>query len=132
MTEQSYSNATDLEPLPDRAIVYRALLRKQWIDENTGRVSLNAYYLRKKKNEMGLSVRIASVCTPSECADRFRNCYGVVSLQVGSIRELGLDVVLDSQSHGQIVGLPYREDDRTTADRLADSLASLSQIVWRP
>jgi len=81
---------------------------------------------------MGLSVRIASVCTPSECADRFRNCYGVVSLQVGSIRELGLDVVLDSQSHGQIVGLPYREDDRTTADRLADSLASLSQIVWRP
>ncbi|MBC6480459.1 MAG: hypothetical protein GDA56_24475 [Hormoscilla sp. GM7CHS1pb] len=110
----------------------RRLLRKQWIDENTGKVSLNAYYLRKKKNEMGLSVRIASVCTPSECADRFRNCYGVVSLQVGSIRELGLDVVLDSQSHGQIVGLPYREDDRTTADRLADSLASLSQIVWRP
>jgi len=38
MTEQSYSNATDFEPLPDRAIVYRALLRKQWIDENTGKV----------------------------------------------------------------------------------------------
>lgn len=132
MTEQYYSNATELEPLPDRAIIYRAILRKQWIDENTGKVSLNAYYLRKNKNEVGLSVSIASVCTPSECADRFRNCYGVASLQVGQVRELGLDVVIDSPSHAQIVGLPYREDDRPTADRLADSLASLSQIVWRP
>lgn len=42
-----------------------------------------------------------------------------------------MTIVPDSQSHAQIVGLPYREDDRLTVDRLADLLADLSKIVWR-
>lgn len=93
MTEQSSDNASEFEPLPDSAIVYRALLRKQWIDEDTGRVTFDAYFLRKDKNEQGLSVRIANVCTVQQCAARFRNYYGVASLNVGRIRDFGLDVV---------------------------------------
>jgi hypothetical protein len=31
MTEQSSGNNTKFEPLPDNAIVYRALLRQNWI-----------------------------------------------------------------------------------------------------
>jgi hypothetical protein len=58
--------------------------------------------------------------------------YGVASLQVGKVRELGLDVVPDSPSHAQIVGLPYREDDRNNADRLARLLAEQSRLVWQP
>ncbi len=50
MTEQYSSDAT-FDPLPDSAIVYRALLRKNWIDENTVRVKADAYFLRKDKNE---------------------------------------------------------------------------------
>lgn len=132
MRKQHSGNSSEFEPLPDSAIVYRALLRKQWVDEDTKKVSLDAYYLRKKKNETGLSVRIASVCSPEECAAKFRNCYGVASIEVGPIRELGLDVVPDSPSHAQIVGLTYREDNRSRADRLAELLANLSRIVWQP
>ncbi|MEG4588833.1 hypothetical protein QUA54_26995 [Microcoleus sp. MOSTC5] len=115
--------------LPDSAIVYRALLRRQWIDEANLVVS-SAYLLRA--NEPGLSVTIASVCSPEQCAAKFNYCYGVASLQVGQIRELGLDAVPDSASHAQIVGLPYVTDDRDTAERLADLLAERSRIVWQP
>ncbi|MEG4808779.1 hypothetical protein QUA82_14190 [Microcoleus sp. F8-D3] len=132
MNEQYFSSDAEFEPLPNRAIVYRALLRKQWIDEDTGLVQSEAYYLRKNKNEQGLSVNIASVCSPEQCAARFRTCYGVARLEVGGIRELGLDVIPDSISHAEIAGLPYAEDDTERADLLADLLAQQSQIIWQP
>ena len=112
MTAESTGKASVFEKLADDAIVYRALLRKQWIDEETEIVTSDAFFLRKSKNEQGLSVNIASVCSPEQCAARFQNCYGVASLIVGHIRELGLDVVRDSLSHANIVGLPYREVNR--------------------
>ena len=117
------------DSLADSAIVYRALLGKHWIDEANLVLSF-AYLLRI--NEAGLSVKIASVCSPEQCAAKFKNCYGVASLQVGQIRELGLDAVPDSASHAQIVGLPHVKDDRDKAERLADLLAQRSSIVWQP
>lgn len=73
--------------LPDSAIVYRALLRKQWIDPETQEITSDAYYLRKQKNELGLSVNLASSCSPEDCANKFNNCYGIASLNVGEIRQ---------------------------------------------
>ncbi len=131
MIKPNFGSSSEFEPLPDSAIVYRALLRRKWIDRETGMVQFSAYLLRQDRNEAGLSVRIASACSPEEFAARFRNCYGVASLEVGSIRELGLDVVPDSPSHAQIVGLPYPEDDPDRAERFADLLANLSRIVWQ-
>jgi hypothetical protein len=121
---------TQFEPLPDEAVVYRALLRKQWIDEDTGRVKADAYFLRA--NEPGISVNLASVCSPEQCAGFFRRCYGVASLEVERVREIGLDVEQDSANHANIVGLPYREDDLALAERLAGLLAKRSRIVWQP
>lgn len=121
---------TQLEPLPEDVVVYRALLRKQWIDEETGRVKADAYFLRA--TEPGLSVNFASVCSPEQCAGLFRKCYGVASLEVGRVREIGLDVEQDSPNHANIVGLPYREDDLAEAERLAGLLAKRSHIVWQP
>ncbi|WYL98011.2 MAG: hypothetical protein HEQ35_26125 [Gloeotrichia echinulata IR180] len=119
---------SEFEPLPPDTVVYRALLRKQWIDEDTGRVKADAYFLRA--SEPGLSVNIASVCSPEQCAGLFRKCYGVASLEVGRVREIGLDVEQDSRNHANIVGVPYREDDLAEAERLAGLLAKRSQIVW--
>ncbi|HBK95956.1 MAG TPA: hypothetical protein DD001_00820 [Microcoleaceae bacterium UBA10368] len=96
MNEQNFSNQAEFEPLPNRAIVYRALLRKQWRDEDTRLVESEAYYLRKNPNKQGLSVNIAAHCSPEQCAARFRTCYGVACLEVGGIRGLGLDVIPDS------------------------------------
>lgn len=131
MTEESmYSSASEWELLSDNAIVFRALLRKQWLDDVTGRIRFDAYLLRP--NELGLSVNIATFCSPEKCAGRFKNCYGVASIEVRRVRELGLDVVPDSPSHALIIGLPYVKDDRDKAERLADLLAAQSRIVWQP
>lgn len=118
------------EPLPEDAIVYRSLLRKQWINEDTGRVKADAYFLRA--NETGLSVSLASSCSPQQCAETFRKCYGVASLEVGDVREVGLDIEQDSVNHANVVGLPYREDDLAEAERLAGLLAKRSHLVWQP
>jgi len=56
MIKESSGSGRDFEPLLDSAVVYRALLRKQWIDEDTGRVKPQAFFLRKNRNEQGLSV----------------------------------------------------------------------------
>ncbi|WP_292771196.1 hypothetical protein [Nostoc sp. NOS(2021)] len=124
------SSMSQFEPLPFDAVVYRALLRKQWIDEDTNRVKADAYFLRA--SEPGLSVNLASVCSPEECAGLFRKCYGIASLEVGRIREIGLDVEQDLVNHANIVGLPYREDNLALAERLAGLLAKRSHIVWPP
>jgi hypothetical protein len=81
------SNMSQFDFLPDDTTIYRALLRKQWINEDTGRVKADAYFLRV--NERGLSVNLASVCSPKQCAKLFRKCYGVASLEVGGVREVG-------------------------------------------
>lgn len=123
------SSMSQFELLANDAIIYRALLRKQWIDEDTFRVKADAYFLRA--GEPGLSVNLASVCSPEQCARLFRKCYGVASLEVGRVREIGLDIQQDSDNHANIVGLPYREDDLALAERLAGLLAKCSYIVWQ-
>jgi hypothetical protein len=121
---------SEFAALTEEAIVYRSLLRKQWIDEDTGRVKADAYFLRP--NEPGLSVNLATVVSPEKCASFFRKCYGVASLEVGDVREVGLNVEQDSVNHANILGLPHREDDLAQAERLAGLLARRSRLVWQP
>jgi hypothetical protein len=82
------SSMKQIEPLPEDAIVYRSLLRKQWINEDTGRVKADAYFLRA--NETGLSVNLASTSSPQQCAEMFSKCYGVTHFEVGDVREVSL------------------------------------------
>jgi hypothetical protein len=118
------------ESLPCAEIVYRALLRKQWIDEDTGTIKADAYFLRS--HESGLSVNLASVRSPEQCAAKFKKCHGIASLHVGRVRDLGLDVEQDSPDHANITGLPSREDDPAKAERLAGLLAKRSRLQWQP
>jgi hypothetical protein len=125
MIEQSSGNVSEFEELPDNAVVYRAL-RKGWIDRDRSIVKSDAYYLRQRINEQGISVNFSI----EQSLSALKNCEGVASINVGEIQELGLNVVRDSSSHGSIIGLPYREDNRPKADELALLLARQSQIVW--
>ncbi|BAZ66554.1 hypothetical protein NIES4106_13060 [Fischerella sp. NIES-4106] len=102
MNEQSASGRPKSEPLPCSAIVYRALLKKRWLNQDIGRVEAGAYLLREKEKNRGLSVNIAAICSPQKCAGKFDKCFGVASLHVGRIRELGLDVVADKYSRFQV------------------------------
>lgn len=125
MIEQSSGSASEFEELLDNIVVYRAL-RKGWINGDRLIVKSDAYYLRQRIKEQGISVNFSIEQSLSAL-----NCEGVASLNVGEIRELGLNVVRDSLSHGSIIGLPYREDNRPQADELAILLARKSQIVWQ-
>lgn len=120
---------------PDE-FVYRALLRKQWIDPDHGQVKPEAFLLRPCKDHDGLSVFRASCCGPEECASRFNACYGIGELKVGSVRSLGgLDVIQrqdDPREHALIVGLPTTQEDRARAERLAGLLARQARLVWLP
>lgn len=127
--QQSTSSKKEYEPLSCSTIVYRALLRKQWIDKDTERVKADAYFLRKNKNEKGLSVNIAARCSPKQCAAKFNKCFALASLHVGRIRDLGLDVIQGSSDHANIIGLPDVNDDAATAERFASKSAKQSRII---
>ena len=126
MIEQSSESASEFEKIPDTTIVYRAL-RKGWIDQDRSIVKPDAYYLRKRISEQGISVNFSI----EQSLNIFKSCQGVASLIVGDIRSLDLDIVRDSSSHGSIICLPYREDDPPRADEFALLLARLSMIVWQ-
>jgi hypothetical protein len=66
MNEKSASGKPKSEPLPCNAIVYRVLLKKRWINEDTQRVDAGAYFLREKEKDRGLSVNIAASCSPQQ------------------------------------------------------------------
>jgi len=70
--KQLMSTKYQFNSLPDSAIVYRALLRRQWIDEANLVVS-SAYLLRA--NEPGLSVTIASVCSPRTMCSKVQQLF---------------------------------------------------------
>lgn len=125
MIESSSESRSEFENLPDHILVYRGL-RKGWIDRDRSIVKSDAYYLRQRINEEGISVNFSI----EQSLSALKNCAGVASLNVGEIRELGLNVVRDSSSHGSIMGLPYREDNRPKADELALLLTRRSQIIW--
>jgi hypothetical protein len=54
---------------------------------------------------------------------------GVVTIKVGYVRDLGLDVVPDTPTHGNIVGIPDRDDDRASHDFLAGRLADKAKSL---
>jgi hypothetical protein len=122
--------AAEFEPLLCNVIVYRALIKRDWVSEDIiGQVRPNAFFLRQDKGEIGVSVNIATVCSPQDCVRRFKKCGAVASLHIGSIRDIGLDVIQDKFNHANIIGLPYRDDDFVEAQRLAGLLAKQSRII---
>jgi hypothetical protein len=133
---QNDPNDPAFPPLPCNAIVYRAVLRKNWIDKHANQVTSAAFFRRIPSDEVegdpnGLSAGIAANCSVDEFREGFRACYGILSLHVGRMRDIGLDVHQDEPQHANITGLPYREEDELHAERLAGLLAQQARFVWQ-
>jgi len=111
-----------MEPLACNQIVFRAL-RPSWVDRQTMDVLPIAFV--RRHIESGLSVNVASA---ESCSKTLRRC-GVGSLHVGRIRDLGLDVVVDSHPHAEIAGVPTDIENPAEANRLAFSLARRTRFV---
>lgn len=114
-------------PLPCSKIVYRALARKNWVDRESNRV-MPAAFLRRPppQDDDGLSVDVESA---NSCERALRTCFGVVSLHVGSLRDLGLDVEVDDPPHANIKGLSRPMDDAAKAEWQASQLARHARLV---
>lgn len=116
-----------MEALPCSAVVYRAMSRKDWIDQTAHRVLPGAFFRRPPAADgSGLSVDVES---PSSCHKSLNKCHGVVSLHVGRVRNLRLEVVVDESPHANITGVPRQQDDRDEAEHLASELAKQARIV---
>ena len=115
----------EIFPLGCSTIVLRALAVSGWIQNLH-----EAFLLRASDRSTGLSVSYS--CPPSECRSALKTSHGVISLHVGRVRELRLDVVPDEPTHANIKGLPYKEDglqEAALAERFASLLAQQARFV---
>jgi hypothetical protein len=131
----------DITPWPCRnEVVYLAVRRRKFKHEDTDRIKPDAFYLREIDGqfESGISVIVAEHCPTIDEARELlgmNTLYGIDSLSTEAIRNLGLDVMQDSATHAEIVGLPPRTghdlENDVRADLLANSLAQICEIRHR-
>jgi hypothetical protein len=113
------------EPLPAfdcTVIVLRVLMNSKQMKELS-----EAFFLRADELDSGLSVNWNM--SPEKARDQFEKCYGTVSLHVGRVRTLDLDVIPDEPTHANVTGLPYKENDPKAAERLANLLAQQARAA---
>ena len=117
-------------PLECSVIVFRAITRATSHNANTGGATPDAF-LRRPRDIDGLSVDFN--CDPRECGRDLSGVRAVVSLHVGRVRNLGLDIMPDEPTHALIVGVPFRDTEENThlAEDLAEQLAELARPVAR-
>src|SRR6266481_6696857 len=98
-----------LPPYDCLQIIYRTARSSDWIKN---RVVRKQAFNRSRPpyDRRGLSG------SPSRdhCADGLppHANKGTITFLVGHVRELGLDVIPDTPTHGNIVGIPDRDEDR--------------------
>jgi hypothetical protein len=111
---------------PCEKIVFRAIPYPDWRTKD-GRPTNQLFYYKPDRDGIGLSVSP----TVEDCRDNFTApIYGIVSLHVGRIRDLGLDVVPDKPTHANIVNIPPRENgNEIITKNLAEDLKNLSRLI---
>jgi hypothetical protein len=101
-----------------------------------GRLRYRAF-LRRESDTDGLSVANAGICTEEGFCATFIRCFGVITLAVGGIRDLGLDVIPDSTpspdhpcDHAVITGLPFKNINPVDAEYIATALVDKVLRIW--
>jgi hypothetical protein len=115
-------------PLACEVVVFRAATKRKHVD---GPRFAPAAFLRRPQ-DAGLSVNYD--CDPEECGKNFNPRYGVASLHVGRIRDIGLTVEGDDPGpppHAEILGVPPNlPETEREAERLAGLLSEQSRTVF--
>ncbi len=129
------------KPISSDAPVFRAISNKRWI--KGGEVAPDAFFLRPARGEneaeQTLSFLTEVNCSVEICCRGLRDCYGELELVAGSILELKLELVDDSEDvnipfHASILNLPQHEGETfAQAEFFAGELAKrVSQTKHRP
>lgn len=125
-----------LTPFPNGTTVFRAAKSKAWFSTDKKKGAPPAFYRRSPltheyPDTKGLSVDTSKDEIKKNLGKKF---YGYISLTVGDVRNLQLEVVRDRETHGNItdgdIELPFRHPTDLAiiaeSDRLAIALADLS------
>jgi hypothetical protein len=127
MIDENPRAPLQLQPYPCEMIVYRAAMFPDWIKRERPpgkQIKAQAFYLLEGWD--GVSVGP----TPESCTEDLDDpTYGIISIKVGYIRNAGYDVVPDSPTHANIVGLPDRnsEDSKIRSTGEAAKLAKIAR-----
>lgn len=134
---QETKGQAELPVLQAQDLVYRAMLREDWIDQETQEV-LPAAYMRGERDVHGISVGIVATYPLKRFIRKWSRCYGVATLKVQDTRNitdedgqiLGIDIVPDSIRHANInTHIPYQTDNLIKALHIATQLADDSTMV---
>jgi hypothetical protein len=116
-----------LPPYECAQLFFRAARSSNWI-KNDGTVRKQAFHRSPPPHDRaGLSGSPYKEHCEDGLPDHTRG-KGVITLLVGYARDLALDIVPDTPTHGNIQGIPDRDDDRARhdlANRLAEKARSL-------
>lgn len=131
---------------PCNTVVYRTIRRKEWFDpDNDLPVKAEAFMRRRPKvkpdgtpdsmDEDGLSVYDSLFMNVDACiADpNCRRGFGVASLHVGTLRDLGLTVIRDPEDDKKllITDVPFENPGTADEEALLDDVADSARIVSR-
>lgn len=130
MQNEIQDSPGELLPYSPEQDVFRAILFEGWI-KGDGKSARPQAFKRIRKDISGLSVG----STIEGCQEGLTGAtFGQFMLNVGKIREIKnnkdehLDVVPDSPTHGNITGLPFKDEikDQLESTKLAQDLAKLA------
>lgn len=138
MSDDGYdlSIPADLQPYSADQALYRAIIYRKWLKDSNTRVHHEMFYRRSKdhtgfsRDSKGLSVDT----TTDACRANFaESIHGLINTTVCQIRDIkaqegNLDVVPETNTHGNIKKVPYRDEDPIEATRIAKLLAKMSLV----
>lgn len=139
----SDEDRVEVEKVSCDTLVYRALLRKRWVNPDNNAILPDAYIPRTNgRDDDGLSVVLAQSRLTKELiegakkvAASFKKTYGMATLHTGWVRNIDdkLDVIsdpIDGQPfHALLVGIPRRDQSPAETERLAGQLARISRLL---
>ena len=81
----------------------------------------------------GLSVFDSSRIDSQPCIEDSKRCFGLATLHVGSLRDLGLSVIRDPDDYRKvlIVDMPYENPNDADQEALLDRVAGTARIALR-
>jgi len=109
--------------LTDDTFLYRAITKKQWIDTDKD-INEKAFTLRPSKTGQGFEKGLSCDLNPDQCYPHLNKCFGIIKLSVKNIRDLGLDVDNDHDTHVNIINLP---DPDLEKQKYKDTLVKLAK-----
>jgi hypothetical protein len=126
--------------LPNESLVYRAISKESWFDANTGEIQPAAFELRFDQKtetwEKGISTDLEPEFSyrwrekgdDDEYKLKFSKCFGILEISVADIRDLGLDVDNDRDTHVNIIGFPDPDKESQKYDDILDNLITKARI----